>query len=101
VEEDDEDEQDDDLSAFGEDENGIDAVETDESEESEPAEDWGAVPTWEEAISFLLHPETVEVEGGQAPRPTGAGGGRPPRSPSGDGPSGRPPSRNCGGRRPR
>lgn len=47
----------------------------DDSDESgEPFVSYEDVPTWEEAISYLLHPSTVQVEGGSS------SGSSPPRT---------------------
>jgi len=50
----------------------------DDDESSEPLINYDNVPSWEEAISYLLHPSTVQVESG----PDGAANNPPPRGPS-------------------
>jgi hypothetical protein len=59
-----------------------DAGQDDEGDESEEQKvSYEDVPTWEEAISYLLHPNQVQVEGG------GSGGSNSPRgTQSGDQP---------------
>lgn len=50
----------------------------DDDESAEPLINYDNVPSWEEAISYLLHPSTVQVESGPDSGPANP----PPRGPS-------------------
>ncbi|MBS0263269.1 MAG: hypothetical protein JSS02_15100 [Planctomycetes bacterium] len=69
--------------------------ESDEDDVSEPVISYDNVPSWEEAISYLLHPNQVQVEGGSE----GVSNNPPARGPSS---SGQPrQTRHYGDRKPR
>lgn len=66
------------MLAGGEGDSGFD---DDDGDANEPVVNYDDVPTWEEAISYLLHPNQVEAEGGGSPPPSRGGPpGAPPRS---------------------
>jgi len=69
---DDEDEPDEVFQAGGEPGEADFDVESDDDVGEEQTVSYENVPTWEEAISYLLHPSQVQVE-------SGGGGGNPPR----------------------
>lgn len=64
------------LAGGGAGESSLSSDQNDDDDESEDARvSYDDVPTWEEAISYLLHPNQVQVEPGD-----NAGQAKPPRS---------------------